>query len=168
MLYAREAMAFTDTEKQAFLDALAESGVVATAMRAAGIKGRPTITRWREADPDFDAAYQDALAEAADGLETEARRRAVEGVVRTKIIGTGDNARVIDEHHYSDTLLLALLKARKPEDFADRSKTELSNPDGSLKPQNETEAAVRISALLDAARKRREAGEVADSDPLFE
>lgn len=162
---------FDDTTKQAFLDALAESGIVATACRAAGIKSRISITNWREKDEAFNTAYLEAMAEAADGLEAEARRRAVEGVVRVKMIGSGDNAQIIDEIQYSDSLLSQLLKAKKPDEFAERSKTELSNPDGTLKNENDTSAAVRIAALLEEARRRRDAASEegdAESDPLFE
>ena len=42
-----------------------------------------------------------------------------------------------------------LLKANKPDKFADRSKTELSNPDGTFKPENETAAAARIDIIHD-------------------
>jgi formylmethanofuran dehydrogenase subunit B len=157
---------YTDTDKQTFLDALAKCGVVGDALKAAGIKTRITVNRWRESDEAFSAAYDEALETAADTLETEARRRAVEGVVSIKWVGKGDDREPVEEVKYSDTLLLALLKANKPDKFAERSKTELSNPDGTFKPTNETEAAVRITALLDAARKRMEGG--ADSDPLFE
>lgn len=156
--------AYTDADKQKFLDHLAKTGVVAEALAAAGIKTRPTIIRWRETDEQFAAAYNDALADAADSLEAEARRRAVEGVVRTKVIGKGEDARVVDELHYSDSLLLALLKAKKPDEFAERTKTELTNPDGTFKPENETAAAARIAAIFEAAKKRRAAGE---EDDLF-
>lgn len=157
----------TDTTKQDFLDALAKSGVVGDAMLVAGIKARQTIKRWREEDELFAEAYNDAVADASDTLEAEARRRAVEGVVSIKWVGKGEDREPVEEVKYSDTLLLALLKAKKPDEFAERSKTEISNPDGSLKPENETEAAVRIAALLDAAKRRRDEG-AADSDPLFE
>lgn len=154
-------MAYTDEDKQKFLDHLAKTGVVAEALVAAGIKSRPTIQRWRAEDPQFSEAYDDAMATAADSLEAEARRRAVEGVVTTKFNKNGD---AFDEVKYSDTLLLALLKAKKPDEFADRSKTEISNPDGTFKPENDTAAAARIAALLEEGRRRR-AG--IEEDDLF-
>lgn len=155
------AHAYTDTDKQTFLDALAKCGIISDALGAAGIKSRITINNWREKDEAFSAAYDEALETAADTLEAEARRRAVEGVVTTKI---GKDGEAYDEVKYSDPLLIALLKANKPDKFADRSKTELTNPDGSFKPENEVQAAARVAALLDAARQRRSAEE----DPLFE
>lgn len=160
--------ATTDENKQTFLDALARSGVIGTACRAAGIT-RPTAWRWRKDDALFDAAFLDAMADASDELEQEARRRAYEGVSTEKIVGTGDNARTIVETRYSDTLMLALLKAKKPDEFADRSKTEFSNPDGTMRPENPENAAVRLAAILDEARRRRDNGEAPedDDDDLF-
>lgn len=159
-------MAYSDHDKQAFLDALAKSGVVSDALAVAGIKSRPTVDKWRREDEQFAEAYQEALDTAADTLELEARRRAVEGVTTIKWVGKGDDREPVEEVKYSDTLLLALLKANKPEKFAERSKTEISNPDGTFKPENETAAAVRIAALLELGRKRKEGS--ADADPLFE
>lgn len=159
-------MAATDTQKQAFLDEYARTGIVADACRAAGIS-RPTYVRWRDTDEEFRIAFLDAQEDAADAAESELRRRAIEGVVREKVIGSGENARFIEEVQYSDTLLLALNKALRPEKFADRSKTELTSPDGSMSPAaGDTQAAARVAAILEEAKRRREAD--GDSDPLFE
>ena len=119
----------------------------------------------RDTDEQFSDAYDEAIANAADLAESELRRRAIDGVTRVKALGSGDNMTIIEEQQYSDTLLLALNKALKPEKFADRSKTELTSPDGSMSPAaGDTQAAARIAALLEEAKRRREA----DSDPLFE
>ena len=48
-------MAHSAETRQAFLDALARTGVIGTACAAAGIT-RPTVYAWRQ-DPDFEAAY---------------------------------------------------------------------------------------------------------------
>lgn len=157
-------MAIGDDQKQQFLDALARCGVVGDAMKAAGIKTRAAVKKWREEDPQFSEAYDEAIEESRDTLESAARSRAVDGVVVTKVVGKGDDKRTVDTVTYSDTLLMFLLKGERGDKFADRSKTEITNPDGSLKPENETAAAARIAALLDEARKRREAA----GDPLFD
>lgn len=161
-------MAKTDIDKQAFLDALAKSGVVATALRVAGIKSRNTIANWLK-DEVFAAAYADAEAEAADALEEEARRRAVVGVVRQRALGSGDNMTIVDEYVYSDTLLLALLKGNKPEKFAERTKSELSGPGGAPIQQDHTAGVARIAAMLEEAKRRRENGGtlLTEDDPLF-
>lgn len=157
-------MAIDDTQKQTFLDALARTGIVADALREAGIKSLANIKRWRETDEQFAAGYEEAEATAADALESEARRRAIEGVQRKRYDKDGNL--ISEEIVYSDTLMLALLKANKPDKFIDRSKSEISNPDGSLKPSSDTEAAARIAAILEEAKRRRAQAEDAD-DELF-
>lgn len=64
---------------KAFLSALAVEGVVSRAAALAGVD-RVTVHRRRKDDPDFNQACLDAMEEAADALEAEARRRAIEGV----------------------------------------------------------------------------------------
>lgn len=64
---------------KAFLAALAVDGVLSYAAQAAGVD-RSTVFRLRQEDAEFDAACKDAMEQAADALEREARRRAIEGV----------------------------------------------------------------------------------------
>ena len=54
------------------------------------------------------------MAQATDILEREARRRAVEGVVHYV---RGPDGELLEERRYSDSLLLALLKAHRPGHF---------------------------------------------------
>ena len=152
-----------DDAKQQFLDALAQTGVIGAAIaqvpavsRGAATISRAAVSNWRKNDPAFEAAYQDALEASADALETEARRRAFEGVLREKCIGSGENARFIEEYVYSDTLLLALLKGNRPDKFAERTKSEISGPGGNAIEMNDTSAAARIAAILDNAKARRD------------
>lgn len=63
----------------AFLEALTATGVVASACRAAGV-ATATVYARRRTDADFAAAWDQALEDATDALEQEARRRAVEGI----------------------------------------------------------------------------------------
>jgi len=69
-------------------------------------------------DPAFAAAWEDAEEVAADRLEDEARRRAVEGVAEPLVSGgklvRDDDGQPIMVRRYSDNLLLALIKARRP------------------------------------------------------
>lgn len=108
----------------AFLAALADCGVITFAASAAGID-RVSVWRRREADPDFAAQCELAIEMAADKLEQEARRRALEGVEEPvyqggQLIGT--------KTVYSDQLLALLLKGRRKKVFADR--TELTGANG--------------------------------------
>lgn len=143
----------TEDHKTRFLEMLRKTGNPSVAARSIGF-APATMKRHREADAEFDREWHEAESEASDALEAEARRRAVEGVLREKCIGGGKDGKFIEEVEYSDQLLLALLKANKPEKFADRSKTEVSNPDGSLAPQNDRELAVRLASFLALAQAR--------------
>lgn len=154
----------TDEQKQTFLDALAKCGVVSDALGAAGISSHSTVRGWRQ-DPAFDEAYRDALETSADTLESEARRRAVEGIEVKRYDKEGQL--VATEYRYSDPLLMFLLKGNKPDKFAERTKNELSSPDGSMTPTADTQTAARLVAILDEARRRRDAASD-DADPMFE
>src|SRR5688572_14466256 len=65
--------------KALFLNHLGRTGNVRLAAEAAGI-GRMTVYEHRAADKVFAAQWEEAMQNAADVLEAEAHRRAVEGV----------------------------------------------------------------------------------------
>lgn len=92
------------SQRERFLSALSRTASVTAASQAAGI-GRRTAYNWRDADEAFAAAWDDALESGTDALEDEAVRRALDG---------------------SDTLLIFMLKARRPEKFKERVANELS------------------------------------------
>ena len=111
--------------KPAFLAALARSANVRLSASAACIS-RKTAYEHREKDAAFAAAWDTALEEACDLLEAEARRRAVEGVddgvwYKGKKVG-----KLI---RYSDTLLIFLLKAHRPEKYRENARHENWNID---------------------------------------
>lgn len=85
----------------------------------------------RSADEEFSAAWDQAVEDGVQYLEDEARRRATEGVKRVK--RTYWKGELIDEHEetmYSDTLLIFLLKAKRPEVYRERQSVEHSGPGG--------------------------------------
>ena len=94
-----------------FLSALAESGLVTSAARAAGID-RSAVYRYRDAHPDFAEKWEHALETAADHLEAEAIRRGVDGWEEPVYQG-GQMVGTIRK--YSDNLLIRLLSAKRPE-----------------------------------------------------
>lgn len=111
-------------KKRAFLAAFAECGNVTEAADSVGIHRR-THYDWLANDPDYAAAFAEAEDEAVDRLETEARRRAVEGVRNEKShYFKGDLVGVDVETKYSDTLLIFLLKALRPEKYRERFETK--------------------------------------------
>ena len=113
-------------KKAAFLAALAEVGNITQAAEIAGID-RKTHYIWMKNDPDYSAAYEAAMEQAADRLEQEARRRAVEGVAKP-VFYQGRQVGVVQE--YSDTLLIFLLKGARPEKYAERYDQRISGPGG--------------------------------------
>jgi len=96
-----------------FFEMLRKTGNVSAAARHAG-RARAQLYRLRKQDAAFAALWDDALEEAADWLELEALRRAMDGTeegryFRGEMIGTITR--------YSDSLLMFLLKARRPSVF---------------------------------------------------
>lgn len=94
--------------RQPFLTAFANSGNIRLACRAAGIN-RATVVRTRRTNKTFAVAYDEAMVEAIESLEAEARRRAMTT---------------------SDTLLIFLLKAHKPEMYREVVGHEVTGKDG--------------------------------------
>jgi hypothetical protein len=98
-----------------FLSALRNSGNVRAASLAAGI-GRKTAYRHRERSKNFAADWDEAIEDACDAMEAEAFRRAMQGV--EKPITVAGEREVIRD--YSDTLLIFMLKAHRPQRFRER------------------------------------------------
>ena len=88
----------TPKRETALIDALRSGSAIGTACAMAGI-GRSTLHEWRHAEPDFNARFEDAIEYGTDVLEDVARTRAV---------------------RESDTLLIFLLKARRPDKYRER------------------------------------------------
>ncbi len=153
----------TDDDRQGYLDALCETGVQYTALRKIRASHQ-ALTRWRK-DPEFLEAEARAREEAADLLESEAFRRAHDGVTKRKFAGGGENLVEYEEQVYSDTLLMFLLKGRKPDVFKDRTATEISGAGGKPIEMNDTTAAARLAAILESAKQR--AAQPAEDDELF-
>lgn len=106
----------------AFLAGLAEYGNVSKAAKRAKVS-RAVVYEARSDDDQFAAAWDVALKQGTEALEDEARRRAFEGVRREKGIyhkGVMVGKEVIRE--YSDTLMIFLLKAHKPELYRETSR----------------------------------------------
>lgn len=100
----------------AFLAHLAECGILTDAAAAAGVD-RSTVFRRRQDDEEFAQAVDEAIDMAADKLEREARRRAVDGVEEPVYQG---GQLVGKRMVYSDSLLALLLKGRRKKVFAER------------------------------------------------
>ena len=93
---ARRNSSHTPEAETKFLAALKLGRSIAAAARAAGV-GRRTVYDWRDRDPAFAAGWDEAWDIGTDHLEDLALKAAEAG---------------------SERLLLALLKARRPERYA--------------------------------------------------
>jgi hypothetical protein len=107
----------TRGRQERFLKALADTGSVSAAAAMAGTS-RSRVYELRKADPAFAADWDEAEEIAADRLQDEARRRAVEGVPEPLVsagkIVRDDEGQPIAIRRFSDALLLALLRAHRP------------------------------------------------------
>ena len=134
----------TRERRERFLKALAETGIVRTAVDIAGTS-RTRVYELRKRDAIFAAAWDEAEEQAADALEAEAWRRAVVGMPEPLVsagrVVRDDDGQPIAIRRYSDTLMIALLKARRPDRFKDRAVVEHDLADG-------------LADRLEAARQR--------------
>jgi len=125
-------------KRQKFIEHLSSTGNVTLAAELAGI-GRTVLYEIRNEDVNFAEAWEDSLQQATDRLIEEARRRAYEGV-EEPVFYQGETCGHIRK--YSDSLLMFLIKGRRPEYATERR--ELSGRDG--KPiQSETTQEVKFS-----------------------
>lgn len=114
-----------DGRKRAFLTALEETGNVRRACHVARV-GRSSHYRWLADDPAYREAVKIAKEVAADRLEDEAMRRAVEGVEKPVGWYQGRPGGYVRE--YSDKLLIFLLKGMRPAKYADRREFNGAGP----------------------------------------
>lgn len=134
--------------QRAFLAALATTGVVTAAAMMAKVS-RASAYRWRQDSPEFEAAWREAMEEAADGLVEEAHRRALEGIVEPVlhqgrpvtvwvdaqgqyVLPGTEGAKEVPllRRAVSDTLLIFLIKGVRPEVYRERHDHRHSGPEG--------------------------------------
>ena len=116
----------TTPEKRArFLSLLSECGNVSRAARLAKLN-RTALYDFYEKDPEFAGLWDKCAKLGAYALKDEARRRATEGILNP-IFYKGQKCGV--KREFSDTLLICLLKAAFPDEFAERKKAEVTTPE---------------------------------------
>lgn len=162
-----------------FLKALSEVPVVQHACDAAGVQ-RCTAYRARQADEAFAQAWDDAMEAGVDRAEKEAFRRAVlgfeepviyQGALQFVVVRDEEGAVQMDAagnplampltvRKHSDALLALVLKGRRKKVYAER--TELTGADGKDLDQrlDEVTRAARLSAIVAAAKARKEAADL--------
>lgn len=139
-------------DRQAFLDAFDELGMVTAACEAIGIS-RQTAYQERQRNEDFAVAWADVEERSTERMEREAYRRAVEGVTKP-LVSAGKH--VTDVTEYSDGLLQFMLRARRPERYRENVKVEHAGGieqrvrlDLSRLPPDKLEALEEITGLLE-------------------
>jgi len=149
---------WTPEKAAEFLEKLAEGHTVTYSAELCRVS-RSTVYKQRDEDPLFATAWKDAEAAGTEVLEEEGYRRAVKGVLEP-VYQAGKKVGTVRK--YSDTLLIFLLKGRKPETYRDNAtlkhegKVEID--DTGL---GDEQRAQRIVALLDIARQRADDGDSA-------
>lgn len=151
----------TNRAREMFISVLSESCNVSEACRAAGI-GRTTAYEWRRDDLTFAAQWDEAEEEAADRLEREAWRRAVDGTDKPV---THQGVITATYKEYSDRMLEILLKAHRPEKFVEKVRNEHTGANGGpiQTEQVSADAESFRSRIAGIAARKTEAG--GDSAP---
>ena len=113
--------------QQAVLDAYAMYGTIAKACEVAGVP-RSEHYRWLKGKR-YAARFAEAEEQSIQALETEARRRALVGTEKP-LFHKGNQIGHVPV--FSDSLLVFLLKAKRPEVYRDRGlPTRAAPPDAS-------------------------------------
>ena len=108
--------------RKVFLEALRNTGNVTLAADTAGVH-RSTAYYAKEEHQDFAERWEAALAVAGSGMEEEARRRAMDGVLEP-IYYQGEA--VGATRKFSDGLLMFLLRAHNPKKYRENMRVERS------------------------------------------
>jgi hypothetical protein len=125
-LAKRRAAALLKRRKALFLAEFEASHLVTAAAKAADVQ-RSTVYEWRAGDEAFAREWAEVEERSIELLELEAYRRAHDGVEKPVFQG-GEEVGVVQE--YSDTLLIFLLKARRPGVYREHYHHEHTGPQG--------------------------------------
>jgi hypothetical protein len=165
---------FTPKRQATFLARLAQGWSVTDAAHGVGIVQRTAYNHREPNQPEYNAefaaAWDAALEAGSDVLEDEARRRAVDGVTQEKpIFHRGAEVGSIVQTEYSDTLLIFLLKARRPEKYRERTDRRVTHTsDTSITVRHEFDYGEYSRAFTDLASGRGAELTVAGADGALE
>ncbi len=110
-----------EPKQAAFLTAYVTlGGRICRAARAARIN-RTMHYRWMKADANYKELFREAELQAADVLEAEAKRRALDGWYEPVYYQGEECGRVL---RFSDGLMQTLLKGAKPDKYRERHEVE--------------------------------------------
>lgn len=152
----------TDRRKAIFIRTLAQTGVVSRAATAAGWPRGHAYTI-RGEDAEFAKLWDQAAEFATDALEEAARTRAIDGVSKP-VYQQKELVGYVTE--YSDTLLIQLLKAKRPQEFRENVSLQADVKGGVLVvPGVASDGAWETAAGANQAEHRGSQGD-AEDDPL--
>lgn len=139
-----------------FLKILTRTANIGDACKQAGIS-RSLYYSIYHSDPAFAEAAEEAFENACDMLELEARRRAYEGVV-DEIIYDDEGNEIGQRMKYSDTLMIFLLKAHRPEKYRENVRHEHTGEGGkAIQHEHEHKISLRDLGLpLEMLRQIRD------------
>jgi hypothetical protein len=112
---------FNRSRREKFLTELRQTGNVTASCEAAFVDRHAAYSE-RRRNQEFAAAWEEALEIAIERMEREAHRRAVDGTVEP-VFGRVDkyqDGQIGTIRRYSDTLLIFLLKAHRPDRYRER------------------------------------------------
>ena len=138
----------TPKKEAAFLEALSINGGNVARACARSRFSRNAAYQWRAADPGFARKWAAAVEMGTDALEDEAVRRAHEGTERP-VYHQGEQVGTV--RVYSDTLMILMLKARRPNRYKERTGKDHSGRVGSYVATAPSEAQSQLRAELATA-----------------
>ncbi|QXN72395.1 terminase small subunit [Rhodobacter phage RcSimone-Hastad] len=152
----------TDKRKAIFIRTLAQTGIVGRSATAAGWPRGYAYTV-RQEDPEFAKLWDQAVEFSTDALEEAARVRAVDGISKP-VYQQKELVGYVTE--YSDTLLIQLLKAKRPNEFRENVSLQADVKGGVLVvPGVASTDAWESAAGANQAEHRGSQGDQ-DADPL--
>ena len=142
----------TDKKRLLFLACLKDTGGnVSRACEVSGI-ARQSLYDWRLADPVFAKQWDDAVEFGTDQLEQEARRRAYQGVDEP-VFYQGEECGAVRK--YSDTLLIFLLKGRRPDKYRERVQIDVNQLDSEIEQRLASMAAGSETGITGEVKSER-------------
>jgi hypothetical protein len=142
----------TARARDKFLEGLAAGWTVTHAAKRAG-HDRRRFYEVRVDDESFAAAWDEANETGVQVLEDELHRRALEGWTEDTFDGDGKLIRRVQR--YAPALLLASLRAKRPDLYGDNARVEVTGANGG---PLEVAAGYQPPTLVDVLRLARELG----------
>jgi len=133
----------TDKAWAKFLEELATSGIISQACKKARICRTSAYARRKE-DEAFAQAWAEAEELGVDAMEDEALRRGKDGTLKP-VYQQGRKVGTVRE--YSDTLLIFMLKAKRPDKFKERVAAEHTGKNGGPIKSDTTVTTIDPAAL---------------------